>query len=183
MYERHLNLNGVRMKLVAERNVAGHYTIRRNGVFIGNVSRVPGKRAFCLQLKNVTWVDGKPVKHFGSHGHLTTKTLRAAMEMAEDAIAQTASKTIALDFDDTFTADPDLWNSFIASAKKRGHTIIIATMRHPSECARVFEMVKGVDHANMFFTGRCAKKPFIEARGVFPDIWIDDNPRYILENV
>ena len=37
--------------------------------------------------------------------------------------------TIAIDFDKTFTADPELWLSFIRSASLRGHEIICATYR------------------------------------------------------
>ena len=31
---------------------------------------------------------------------------------------------IAIDFDDTFSADPELWTAFILNAQQRGHKII-----------------------------------------------------------
>ena len=38
--------------------------------------------------------------------------------------------TIIIDFDGTYTADPELWDVFLASARERGHKLICATMRH-----------------------------------------------------
>jgi len=32
------------------------------------------------------------------------------------------------------------------------------------------------------FTGRQAKRAFAEALGIFPDVWIDDNPHWIGED-
>ncbi|CAB5221619.1 hypothetical protein UFOVP247_216, partial [uncultured Caudovirales phage] len=39
---------------------------------------------------------------------------------------------IALDFDDTYTRAPSLWNNFIADAKDKGHDIRIVTYRKRS---------------------------------------------------
>ena len=36
---------------------------------------------------------------------------------------------IALDFDETFTVDPELWAGFIDLAKSRGHNVTIVTYR------------------------------------------------------
>ena len=36
---------------------------------------------------------------------------------------------ISLDYDHTFTADPDLWVSFIKAAELRGHRVIMVTWR------------------------------------------------------
>lgn len=40
--------------------------------------------------------------------------------------------TISLDFDETFTADPEFWLGFIKSAQVRGHRIICVTARYDS---------------------------------------------------
>lgn len=90
---------------------------------------------------------------------------------------------IALDFDGTHTADPDLWNRFIRDSHERGHRVVIATMRHRSESARVYATVFGIPPADFFFTGRLAKRPFLVNEGVKPDVWIDDNPHWIDEDV
>ena len=42
-------------------------------------------------------------------------------------------KTIGLDYDGTYTVDPDLWLRFVRQAKDRGHEVICVTMRYPEE--------------------------------------------------
>jgi hypothetical protein len=80
---------------------------------------------------------------------------------------------IALDYDGTYTADPALWDGFVAAAQKRGHNVIVVTMRYASEPLKVGDL-------DVFYTGRKAKRAFIEATGVRPHIWIDDMPDFIL---
>ncbi|SEF31323.1 hypothetical protein ABL840_09265 [Variovorax sp. NFACC27] len=88
---------------------------------------------------------------------------------------------IALDFDGTFTADPDLWLSFIASSRSRGHQVCVVTMRDEFEAEDVHRQLLGkVDR--IVFTARHAKLPFLEARGITPHIWIDDMPCWILSD-
>lgn len=36
---------------------------------------------------------------------------------------------LGLDYDHTFTADPDLWRQFISDAQRRGHTVVCVTAR------------------------------------------------------
>ena len=77
---------------------------------------------------------------------------------------------IALDYDKTYTADPVLWEEFIRAAQKRGHDVVIATMRMPSE------PIEGVN-LPIVYTSRKAKSELLSA-----DIWIDDRPQYIFED-
>lgn len=39
------------------------------------------------------------------------------------------SITFGLDYDDTFTADPDLWRQFVSDALRRGHAVVCVTGR------------------------------------------------------
>lgn len=80
---------------------------------------------------------------------------------------------IALDYDGTYTADPSLWDNFCADAKRSGHTVIVVTMRHKSEPIKVGEL-------DVYYTGRSAKRAFVNALGIQPSIWIDDMPDFIL---
>lgn len=85
---------------------------------------------------------------------------------------------IALDFDGTFTEDPLLWSLFIAQALQNKHTVMIVTMRYEHEVNRPLK-----DLANtipVIFTGRLAKKLFMKNKGIDIDVWIDDNPHFIL---
>ena len=85
---------------------------------------------------------------------------------------------IALDYDGTYTADPELWDSFIALSRERGHRVIIATMRYPTELSGISSLIDKVD--DIIFTSRKAKKPFVIASiNENPHIWIDDNPEWL----
>lgn len=94
---------------------------------------------------------------------------------------------IALDYDRTFTADPAFWERFVKMAKEAGHDVRIVTYRY--EDASRYE---GTDFATnnddiivdafmldipIVFTNHQAKQEHWKA-----DIWIDDNPKTILED-
>ncbi len=86
---------------------------------------------------------------------------------------------IAIDYDGTYTADKVLWNVFIEQSILHGHSIIVATMRYGCEGECVMDDLQTkVDQ--IIFTSRAAKKPYLEAMGISPDIWIDDIPEFIL---
>lgn len=85
---------------------------------------------------------------------------------------------IALDYDGTYTKDPELWDLFLQAATALGHQVIIATMRFESEGGEITPLLdKGV--SSIVFTDRKAKLPALDARGIRPDIWIDDMPWWI----
>jgi hypothetical protein len=85
----------------------------------------------------------------------------------------------ALDYDGTYTEDPDLWLAFIANARARGHQVWVVTMRNESESEEVREqLLDKVD--NIVFTDRRAKALYLRARGVEPDVWIDDMPWFVV---
>jgi acid phosphatase class B len=88
-------------------------------------------------------------------------------------------KTFALDFDDTFTADPGLWSRFIEIAQKRGHRFYCVTARRETE--------ENVDHINaefdhwqcqmpIIFSNLRSKTEHLDKLGIKIDIWIDDAP-------
>lgn len=80
---------------------------------------------------------------------------------------------IALDYDDTYTRDPDFWEKFATLAEARGHSVTILTKRGPSNQGNVM----GSCRIPVIYTDRKAKKPFAEAKGFNFDIWIDDAPQ------
>ena len=87
--------------------------------------------------------------------------------------------TISLDYDGTFTADPELWLDFVKKAQARGHEVIVVTMRSPLEAKsidpRLSELVQVMP------TDRKAKRTFARTHGKVVDIWIDDVPEWIFE--
>jgi hypothetical protein len=88
------------------------------------------------------------------------------------------SVLIALDYDDTYTKDPDFWVAFIDMSKQRGHTVIGATMRCESESADMDpRYTQGIQ---VEYTCGRAKLATLAKRGIYPNIWIDDRPDWIV---
>lgn len=81
---------------------------------------------------------------------------------------------IALDYDETFTADPGLWIKFINDARERSHEVTFVTFRKEEwdnhDILADAEML-GI---KIVFCGMKQKATKFNA-----DIWIDDSPHYI----
>lgn len=77
----------------------------------------------------------------------------------------------ALDHDDTYTADPDLWGPFVAHAKARGHAVSFVTYRCSNWDNRDIEDNADKLGIPIVFTEARQKKHVFTA-----DIWIDDSP-------
>ena len=91
---------------------------------------------------------------------------------------------ISLDYDDTYTQDPVLWNVFCRSAIKAGHTVYLITWRNVNEMEEVLSSVgKIIGQQNCIATCGYAKKDFVEQYGIKIDVWIDDNPLAIHHDV
>lgn len=85
---------------------------------------------------------------------------------------------IALDYDGTFSRDPELWRDFIYRARRVGHQVIMVTQR-TEEC-KPFLIDKIQIPLHIICCSGCSKvKATIEA-GYMVDVWIDDNPYGIL---
>lgn len=88
---------------------------------------------------------------------------------------------IALDYDGTYTADPELWLAFIKTAQSRGHKVYCVTMRWEGEVGSMDpRLLQAVDQ--LFLTARAAKKPYMDSLGIRVDIWIDDMPQWLLND-
>jgi hypothetical protein len=92
---------------------------------------------------------------------------------------------ISLDFDDTYTRDPAMWDSFIKLAQENGHIIYCVTMRGPRGMERV-EVIDSIGKLigadNCIFTDGKAKSKFCYDLGISIDVWIDDMPSAVNEN-
>lgn len=88
---------------------------------------------------------------------------------------------ISLDYDDTFTKDPEAWYAAMMLLKQAGHTIYGVTMRYPAEASGMDKRYDEVCEA-IFFTSRAAKQSFVAVKGIHIDVWIDDNPKWIFTN-
>ncbi len=82
---------------------------------------------------------------------------------------------LSLDYDNTYTRDPEMWNEFINLAQSKGHNVYVVTMRSSTEGREVTEALSNkVD--GIFFTNRKSKSKFMFDRGISIDVWIDDIP-------
>lgn len=86
---------------------------------------------------------------------------------------------IALDFDDTYTRDPDLWDQFISNSLARGHDIRIVTFRKSTMRDPALDNMK----IPVIFTEYTQKRAHCNKLGWYVDIWIDDSPEFIVNPV
>lgn len=87
---------------------------------------------------------------------------------------------LALDYDGTYTKDPSLWQAIIPVFRAAGHEVFCCTMRTPAEVHSMDPALLQV--VQVIPTSRKAKGPFLEALGIPVDVWIDDNPLFILSD-
>lgn len=85
---------------------------------------------------------------------------------------------IALDFDDTYTAAPTMWDDFIASAKDYGHDVRIVTYRKHTMTDPALDYLS--TKIPVIYTEYIQKRPYCQMIGWEPDIWIDDSPEFIV---
>jgi hypothetical protein len=86
--------------------------------------------------------------------------------------------TIAIDFDQTYTADSRMWYNIIKLMKSYGHNVVCVTCRPEWDIFSMEQLEDLIGKENIFFTDGEAKIPFMEGRH-HVDIWIDDCPATI----
>lgn len=84
---------------------------------------------------------------------------------------------IAIDYDGTYTEDPEAWYAVIRVLQLR-HEVICVTMRHEE----TEDLGFGAPPCMVYYTDRRAKKSFCETNGLQVDVWIDDRPDFILNH-
>lgn len=83
---------------------------------------------------------------------------------------------IGLDYDGTITADKAFWKAFIYMARAVGHEVVIVTMRYERET------IDDPMGCMVYYTERKAKKPWCDAYLLKIDIWIDDEPAWLMSD-
>ena len=85
---------------------------------------------------------------------------------------------IALDYDDTYTLAPDLWNGLINIMHDYGWTVHIVTYRHSTSFK---DMDLKIPHiTDYIFTNGKGKHQYCLDMGISIDVWIDDSPDAII---
>lgn len=82
--------------------------------------------------------------------------------------------TFGIDFDDTWTTDPDLFAAFARLATERGHRCVVVTQRAP-RFAQELRAVIG-DSIEIVHCAGVTKAEGCRSAGVAVDVWIDDYP-------
>lgn len=87
-------------------------------------------------------------------------------------------KTIALDYDGTYTTAPEMWDRIIQIWQETGFRVLCVTCREDTE-ENVEEVV--VPGCSVVFTKRSPKDWFMkQRRQISVDIWVDNDPAAIL---
>jgi hypothetical protein len=90
---------------------------------------------------------------------------------------------ISIDYDDTYTKDPLLWNWFAQEALNRGHKVYCVSARgtqHMDDPKMTIGRVIGAE--NCFGTGLRPKRHFMHhVHKINIDVWIDDMPEMITD--
>lgn len=81
---------------------------------------------------------------------------------------------IGLDYDQTYTADPELWDTLINVAVMRGHEVTFVTYRNPDSYNADIICDTQRLGVKVIYTAGMQKSRFYKA-----DIWIDDSPETI----
>lgn len=84
---------------------------------------------------------------------------------------------IAIDFDDTYTADTDLWDLFVRQARARNHNVYCVTWR--SEQQPIYGDSPWTD---VIYCDLKAKREVCYSRNIYIDVWCDDNPHAIFKD-
>ncbi len=87
--------------------------------------------------------------------------------------------TIAIDFDDTFTADVEAWTAAIKELQRHGHQVICVSARrnvieHRQELSRSLP-----ENVKVLLSYDMPKRAYAKKEGFTVDIWIDDKPEAI----
>jgi len=89
---------------------------------------------------------------------------------------------ISLDYDDTYTADPEGWDAFCTLFMTRGHTVICVSARHPDHMQEVKDSLgKVIGENNCVGVNKQPKREYmLQQFGILIDVWIDDIPEAIV---
>ena len=126
---------------------------------------------------------------WGSKGPFATK--QKAIDVARAAYAsgfheekRQKDLCIALDYHNTYSADPKFWDTFIYMCWMRKFEVYCIT-HHTGEKQneKLMDSIgKILDSDHIIFTMGKAKMDYVKKLGIEIDIWIDNNPIHITQD-
>ena len=87
---------------------------------------------------------------------------------------------IAIDYDFTFSEDPEGWSLAMLALKQRGHDVVGVTARHPNHVGDMLPSYFDLC-SQVHFTAGEFKRKYMTNEGVIIHVWIDDAPEAIAE--
>lgn len=121
---------------------------------------------------------------FNERGPYLTKH-QAFIEGVKPVVTEKRQKglVICIDYHDTYSTDPKLWDSIIQLFVMRKDDVICISRDHNGGEDEILDSIgKVIGKKNVYFTHGVAKKDFAKENDLKVDIWIDDNPKHIIEN-
>ena len=100
------------------------------------------------------------------------------MFMVNKGVLNVKQLKIALDYDETYTADREFWRSFVALAKSHNHQVSFVTFRTHNIYDNNIDIFIDSKKCgiNIVYSSGKPKRSVFDA-----DIWIDDSPETIEE--
>lgn len=89
--------------------------------------------------------------------------------------------TWAIDYDGTWTADPEAVAAFAALLRRRGHRVIVVTARASGHGEVMREASAHVDR--VLFSGPTLKAVYAASQGESVQVWLEDNPEMVGSDV
>ena len=100
------------------------------------------------------------------------------------SLLEARAMTVSIDFDRTFSADPQMWGEFAKQAVADGNTVVMISRRPESDREEVIASLG--DYAESFSQvllvgGDTLKADAADAAGINVDVWVDDSPQTITD--
>lgn len=144
----------------------------------GNITRTIYRAAGLFDISAVTF----PAYPSSSIGTRSLDQWKAARGLVAHR-SEPKPLTISIDYDQTFTAAPALWRSFIVDATGRGNRVVCISRREDSEANREELRLAFGDLAVSEFVlcgASTQKRDAAATNGIEVDVWIDDYPEGIV---
>lgn len=89
---------------------------------------------------------------------------------------------IGIDYDDTYTRHPEMWDKVIRDMRSFGHKVYLVTWRSEAESAEIYRKL-GDKLDGVYPSNRVGKFAYMYAMGIRIDVVIDDNPRAWIQDM
>ena len=124
---------------------------------------------------------------WGSKGPFDTKQQAVAVGQAAHAHGFKEKREkgllINIDYHNTYTADPKMWNAIIHIFLMRKDKVCCISHDTDKDLKEIQDSIgKVIGKDNCYVTNGKAKQPWADKNGIDVDIWIDNNPDHIINN-